>query len=115
MALAQQFTPPLSRLALEITTGPGRDWPLAIRIIGNTAVPRIAARLLNAVSFMLVFLFVRSGTTASRTRDDGKDFQLCHRESGRSHSDLILVARLILQRQSCAKGFVYVGHHGTIA
>jgi hypothetical protein len=58
-----------------------------MRIIGSTAAPRIAALLLNAVSFMVVFLFVGSGAAAARTWDDGKDSTLCHRGTGRSYSE----------------------------
>src|SRR5580692_7366111 len=48
-ALAQALTPPLLRLALEIAMNLGRDWDLAIRIIGNAAAPRMAARRLKAM------------------------------------------------------------------
>src|ERR1019366_3362109 len=49
MALAQQFTPPLLRLALEMTTAPGRACAAAFRTIGSAAAPRIAARLVNVM------------------------------------------------------------------
>src|ERR1700689_633200 len=48
-ALAQALTPPLLRLALEMAMNLGRDWALTIRIIGNAAAPRMAARRLKAM------------------------------------------------------------------
>src|SRR5580692_6674166 len=48
-ALAQALTPPLLRLALEMAMNLGRDWALAMRIIGNAAAPRMAARRLKAM------------------------------------------------------------------
>src|SRR5580692_24560 len=48
-ALAQALTPPLLRLALEMAMNLGRDCDLAMRIIGNAAAPRMAARRLKAM------------------------------------------------------------------
>src|SRR6266567_7133468 len=56
MALAQQFTPPLLRFALEITTLLGLACALTTLIIGSAAAPSRAARLLNVLSFMCVLL-----------------------------------------------------------
>src|SRR5580658_2433588 len=45
--LAQALTPPLLRLALEMAMNLGRDWALTMRIAGNAAAPRMAARRLK--------------------------------------------------------------------
>ena len=52
MALAQQLTPPLLRLALETTTG-GLACAAALRTMGSAAAPRIAARLVNVMIFIM--------------------------------------------------------------
>src|ERR1044071_5752935 len=47
IALAQQLTPPLLRLALEMTMFRGLPCDAAGRTSGSTAAPAIAARLVN--------------------------------------------------------------------
>src|SRR5271157_1683034 len=86
-ALAQQFTPPSLRLALEMTTGRDLDWPLRTGSKGSAAAPSTAARRLKVLDmrFRLRHSGLRATVEAPRQLRSARFFaKICHYGTGQA-------------------------------